>query len=97
MDINKHPINRAIYELGLQIENLPASEQQTKISVMCSDLQKPADQLLKERDEREQDRIKSAARCYDLMEKLSLIARICRSTKHLNQIGDILRVCEEET
>lgn len=45
MDILKHPIYKAIYELGREIENLPASEQQTKLAVMCSNLQEPADLL----------------------------------------------------
>lgn len=45
MDINKHPLYRAIYELGLAIEDIPASDQQTKISIMCSNLAQPADLL----------------------------------------------------
>lgn len=38
MNIEKHPIIREIYELCLEIEKLPASEQQTKISVMAGDI-----------------------------------------------------------
>lgn len=45
MDILKHPIYKAIYDLGREIESLPASEQATKLSVMCSELQEPADLL----------------------------------------------------
>jgi len=61
MDINKHPIYRAIYELGCQIENLPASEQQTKLAVMCSNLQAPADLLYQRALEAEKEvaRLKS--------------------------------------
>ena len=46
MDILKHSIHKAIYDLGCEIEKLPASEQQTKVSVMASDLQAKAEKLV---------------------------------------------------
>jgi hypothetical protein len=38
MNINEHPAYKAIYELCLEIEKLPASEQQTKVVIMAGDL-----------------------------------------------------------
>jgi hypothetical protein len=46
MNINKHPIYKAIHALCLEIEKLPASEQQTKVVMMASALEKPADVLV---------------------------------------------------
>lgn len=46
MNIQKHTIHKAIYDLCLEIEKLPASEQQTKCVVMASNLHVAADQLL---------------------------------------------------
>lgn len=46
MNISKHTIHKAIYDLCLEIENLPSSEQQTKCVVMASNLHGSADQLL---------------------------------------------------
>lgn len=46
MDILKHSIHKAIYDLCIEIESLPASEQQTKIVVMAGDLHAKADQIL---------------------------------------------------
>lgn len=45
MNILKHPIYKAIYDLCREIETLPASELATKLVVMASNLQKPADLL----------------------------------------------------
>lgn len=45
MDINKHPIYKAIHDLCTEIEKLPASEQQTKVVTMASALEQPADLL----------------------------------------------------
>ena len=46
MDILKHTIHKAIYDLCLEIEKLPASEQQTKVVVMAGDMHTKADQLV---------------------------------------------------
>lgn len=46
MDILKHSIHKAIYDLCVEIEKLPASEQQTKVVVMASNLHAKADQLV---------------------------------------------------
>lgn len=51
MNILKHPIYKAIYDLCHAIEELPASEQQTKIVMMASALEKPADDLFNSRIE----------------------------------------------
>ena len=48
MDINEHPICKAIYELCLEIEKLPASEQQTKVICMTGELQGPLSKLIQE-------------------------------------------------
>jgi hypothetical protein len=45
MNILKHPIYKAIYDLCLEIEKLPASEQATKLVTMASALEQPADML----------------------------------------------------
>lgn len=49
MDINEHPLRRAIYELCLEIEKFPASEQQTKTLIAASDLQEGVTKLLQEK------------------------------------------------
>ncbi len=46
MNIDKHPIHRSIYNLCLEIESLPASEQQTKVLLMASELHKTVDKLV---------------------------------------------------
>lgn len=46
MNIEEHPIYKQIYELCLEIEKLPASEQATKIVTMAGDLNKPASELV---------------------------------------------------
>ena len=46
MDILKHTINRSIYDLCLEIEKLPASEQQTKVVVMAIALHSKAEKLI---------------------------------------------------
>jgi hypothetical protein len=46
MDILKHTINRAIYDMCLEIEKLPASEQQTKVVVMASALHPKVERLI---------------------------------------------------
>lgn len=46
MDILKHSICKAIYDLGVEIEKLPASEQATKLSVMVSKVGEQADKLV---------------------------------------------------
>lgn len=48
MNILKHPIYKAICDLCRELEKLPASVQQTKIVVMASNLEQPADQLYDE-------------------------------------------------
>lgn len=48
MNILEHPIYKAIYDLCQEIENLPASELQTKIVVMASDLGRQAKPLVDE-------------------------------------------------
>lgn len=45
MDITRHPLFKAIYDLCLEIETLPAAEHQTKLVTMASDLKKPAELL----------------------------------------------------
>lgn len=47
MDINKDPILKDIYELGLAIEKLPASELATDLSVRVSNLGISAESLIK--------------------------------------------------
>ena len=46
MNINEHPIYKDIYDLCLEIEKLPASEQATKVVVMAVNLNKPAAALI---------------------------------------------------
>jgi ABC-type xylose transport system substrate-binding protein len=46
MNILKHSIYKAIYDLCCEIEKLPASEQQTKVAVMAGSLEKNADQIV---------------------------------------------------
>lgn len=46
MNILKHTIHKAIYDLCSEIEKLPASDQQTKVVVMASNLHEPADKLV---------------------------------------------------
>lgn len=46
MDILKHTIHKAIYDLCLEIEKLPASEQQTKVVMMASDMHSKADRII---------------------------------------------------
>lgn len=46
MNILKHSIYKAIYELCLEIEKLPPSEQQTKVIVMAGNFEKHADALV---------------------------------------------------
>lgn len=46
MNILKHTIYKAIYDLCLEIEKLPASEQQTKVVVMAGNLERNADKLV---------------------------------------------------
>ena len=45
MNIDAHPIHRKIYELCLEIEALPASEQATKVVVLATALRDEAEQL----------------------------------------------------
>jgi hypothetical protein len=45
MNIDKSPFHNAIYELCLEIEKLPASEQQTKVVTAVGALEKYADEL----------------------------------------------------
>jgi len=62
MNILAHPIYKDIYDLCQEIEKLPASEQATKVVVMASALEKPADALLaKIKDlEKQVDRLETA-------------------------------------
>lgn len=46
MNIQKHSIYKAIYDLCAEIEKLPASVQQTKVVMMAGNLEKNADQLV---------------------------------------------------
>lgn len=46
MNIQKHSIYKAIYDLCGEIEKLPASQQQTKVVMMAGNLEKNADQLV---------------------------------------------------
>lgn len=46
IDTLKYPLVRQAYELCLAIEGLPASDQQTAISIKCSELQKEIWDLL---------------------------------------------------
>jgi len=46
MDISKHIILEELYELGLMIEQLPASENQTKMSVKLNDAMIIADTMV---------------------------------------------------
>lgn len=48
MNLSEHPIYQCIYDLCVEIEKLPASEQETKVVVMAADLEKPIAKLLKE-------------------------------------------------
>jgi len=62
MNILAHPIYKDIYDLCQEIEKLPASEQATKVVVMASALENPADALLaKIKDlEKQVDRLETA-------------------------------------
>lgn len=46
MNLTKHTIYQAIYDLCVEIEKLPASEQQTKVVTMAGALEKNADVLV---------------------------------------------------
>ncbi len=46
MNILKHSMHKAIYDLCLEIEKLPASEQQTKVVQMAVDLHTGVDKLI---------------------------------------------------
>lgn len=46
MNLSEHPIYQNIYDLCVEIEKLPPSEQETKVVVMASDLEKPVAKLL---------------------------------------------------
>lgn len=46
MNIERHPIYKDIYDLCREIETLPASDHATKLVVMASALEKPADKLV---------------------------------------------------
>ena len=46
MDISKHIILEELYELGLMIEQLPASENQTNMSVKLNDAMIIADTMV---------------------------------------------------
>jgi hypothetical protein len=46
MNILEHPIYKDIYELCLEIEQLPASDQQTKVVTMAGNLERPATKLI---------------------------------------------------
>jgi DNA (cytosine-5)-methyltransferase 1 len=46
MNITEHPIYKDIYELCLEIEELPASDQQTKVVTMAGELEKPAAKMI---------------------------------------------------
>jgi hypothetical protein len=46
MNIDEHPIQRAIYDLCLELEKLPASEEQTKVVVMAGNLSQPVSKLV---------------------------------------------------
>jgi hypothetical protein len=73
MNITKHPIYKQIYELCLEIEELPASLQQTKVVTMASAMEKPADELLAYLAE-----IKATAlNCTDGRLGLAHIIRLC--------------------
>jgi len=48
MNILEHPIYKDIYDLCVEIEKLPASEQQTKVVTMASALEQPVSKLLDE-------------------------------------------------
>lgn len=50
MNILAHPIYQSIYDLCVEIEKLPASDQQTKVVVMASELEKPVAALIAEKD-----------------------------------------------
>lgn len=65
MNILKHSIHKAIYDLCLEIENLPASEQQTKVLIMASDLHTNADLLV--------DALRDALQPYRADNKTSLV------------------------
>lgn len=73
MNIDQHPIHKSIYDLCLEIEKLPASEQATKVVVMASELHKPAASLFESLR-----RIKGVAvNCTDAQKGFSRIIRIC--------------------
>lgn len=46
MNITEHPIYKDIHELCLEIEELPASDQQTKVVTMAGELEKPAAKMI---------------------------------------------------
>lgn len=73
MNITEHQIYKNIYDLCQEIEKLPASQQQTKVVVMASELEKPASELLAYLRE-----IKGTAlSCTDCRMGLAHIIRLC--------------------
>lgn len=73
MNINEHPIYKNIYDLCQEIEKLPASEQQTKVVTMASDLEKPAAKLLTALREIKQTALSTT----DAQKGLAHIVRLC--------------------
>jgi hypothetical protein len=69
MNIYEHPIYKSIYDLCLEIEKLPASEQETKVVVMAGELEKPARELIAELR-------KAEAACAVMVEALKMAAAL---------------------
>lgn len=82
MNINEHPIYKAIYDLCQEIEKLPASDQATKVVVMASALENPVRDLLAQKKV--------------LVEALRRIADD-RSLQPIRLAKQALKACKEET
>lgn len=73
MQLDKHPIYQAIYDLCQEIEKLPASDQATKIVIMAGNLQYPADKILDDSATLERENIQLKAEVERLKSNLTMV------------------------
>jgi hypothetical protein len=66
MNLYKHPIYQAIYDLCVEIEKLPASDQETKVVCMAGALEKPVAELLAQLATEKSARLKAEAACAEM-------------------------------
>jgi len=83
MNILKHTIHRAIYDLCGEIDSLPASEQATKCVVLASALHDKADKLI--------DALRDAISCCRDDDKTTVLTEErLEAWKHAAEIKDAL-------